>query len=97
GKAGCMPGAGRRTRHTLNKTLFKFVLSKNDKVTLSPESEVRTIRRLPDGYEVTYRDRRGTKGMVQRTARATQVFVAAGVLGTTEILLRSRRDTRLAL
>src|SRR5262249_38066394 len=71
--------------------------SKNDQVTLSPESEVRTIKRLADGYEVTYRDRRGTKGMVQRTARATQVFVAAGVLGTTEILLRSRRDAGLAL
>src|SRR5262245_45510582 len=90
---GCLPQA----RHTLNKTLFKFVFSKNDKVTLSPESEVRTIRRVADGYEVTYRDRRGTKGMLQRSARATQVFVAAGVLGTTEILLRSRRDTGLAL
>jgi cholesterol oxidase len=91
---GCLPQA----RHTLNKTLFKFVLSKDDRVTLSPESEVRTIKRVADGYEVTYLDRRGTNlDGEERTARAGQVFLAAGVLGTTEILLRSRRDTGLAL
>lgn len=91
---GCLPAA----RHTLNKTLVKFVLSKNPQVTLSPESEVRTIKRVPDGYEVTYLDRRGpNRDGVERTARAGQVFLAAGVLGTTEILLRSRRDTGLAL
>jgi cholesterol oxidase len=91
---GCLPQA----RHTLNKTLFKFVLSKDTKVTLSPESEVRTIKRVGDGYEVSYVDRRGTnfEGQ-QRTVRAAQVFLAAGVLGTTEILLRSRRDAGLAL
>jgi cholesterol oxidase len=91
---GCLPQA----RHTLNKTLFKFVLSKDQRVTLWPESEVRTIKRLTDGYEVTYLDRRGTNSDgEQRTARAAQVFLAAGVLGTTEILLRSRRDAGLAL
>ena len=43
-------------------------------------------------------DRRGTNDDGQtRTARAAQVFLAAGVLGTTEILLRSRRDAGLAL
>src|SRR5262245_9029165 len=45
---GCLPAA----RHTLNKTLVKFVFSKNSQVTLSPESEVRTIKRVGDAYEV---------------------------------------------
>jgi len=53
---GCLPQA----RHTLNKTLFKWVLSKDARVTLSSESEVRAIKRVGDGYDVTYLDRRGT-------------------------------------
>jgi cholesterol oxidase len=84
---GCLPQA----RHTLNKTLYKFILSKNTSVTLTPESEVRTIKRVGDAYEVTYLDRRGDNFFGQPvTVRAPQVFLAAGVLGTTEILLRSR-------
>ena len=91
---GCLPAA----RHTLNKMLVKFVFSKNAQMTLSPESEVRTIKRIGSMYEVTYVDRRGDDSDGQeRTARAPQVFLAAGVLGTTEILLRSRRDAGLAL
>src|SRR5262249_6958418 len=91
---GCLPQA----RHTLNKTLFKFVLSKDQRVTLSPESEARTIKRVGDGYEVTYLDRRGTSFDGQeKTARAAQVFLAAGVLGTTEILLRSQAEAGLSL
>jgi cholesterol oxidase len=85
---GCLPAA----RHTLNKTLVKFVFSKNPQVTLSPESEVRTIKRIGDAYEVTYIDRRGdtNREPPTKTVRAPQVFLAAGVLGTTEILLRSQ-------
>lgn len=91
---GCLPQA----RHTLNKTLVKFVLSKDKRVTLSPESEVRTIKRIAEGYEVTYVDRRGDNSVAQmKTVRTSQVFLAAGVLGTTEILLRSQRDEGLAL
>src|SRR5262249_7761351 len=94
----CMLGWLPQARHTLNKTLFKFVLSKDPRVTLSPESEVQTIKRVGDGYEITYRDRRGSNAEgEQKTVRTAQVFLAAGVLGTTEILLRSRRDTGLAL
>jgi cholesterol oxidase len=85
---GCLPAA----RHTLNKTLFKAVFSKNPLVTLTPESEVNTITRIGDAYEVTYVDRRGDDNIEGRrkAARAPQVFLAAGVLGTTEVLLRSR-------
>src|SRR5438067_5043995 len=86
---GCLPAA----RHTLNKTLVKFVFSKNSQVTLSPESEVRMIKRVGDAYEVTYIDRRGdaNREPPTKTVRAPQVFLAAGVLGTTEILLRSQQ------
>src|SRR5262249_19002406 len=86
---GCLPAA----RHTLNKTLVKFVFSKNSQVTLSPESEVRTIKRVGDAYEVNYIDRRGdtNRQPATKTVRAPQVFLAAGVLGTTEILLRSQQ------
>ena len=90
---GCLPQA----RHTLNKTLFKWVLSKDARITLSPESEVRTIKRVQDAYEVTYVDRRGAGSWQERTVRASQVFLAAGVLGTNEILLRSRREGGLQL
>src|SRR5207248_450729 len=71
---GCLPQA----RHTLNKTLYKFIFSKNTSVTLSPESEVRTIKRVGDAYEVSYLDRRGDNffgGMT--TVRAPQIFLAA--------------------
>jgi len=92
---GCLPQA----RHTLNKTLFNWVFKQqNTGVTLSSESEVRTIRRVGDSYEVAYIDRRGESvDGVPRRVRAKQVFLAAGVLGTVEILLRSRRDAGLAL
>jgi cholesterol oxidase len=85
---GCLPQA----RHTFNKTLYKFVFSKNTSISLSPESEARSIRRVGDGYEVTYLDRRGQHIDGQEIiVRASQVFLAAGVLGTTELLLRSER------
>jgi cholesterol oxidase len=90
---GCLPAA----RHTLNKTLFKFLLwNKDFGVTLSPQSEVRTIKRVADGYEVAFIDRRNPTNRNQ-IARAPSVFVAAGALGSTELLLRSKRDGGLNL
>lgn len=91
---GCLPQA----RHTLNKTLYRYVFSKNPSVVLSPESEVRSIRRIGSGYEVTYLDRRGQNfdGREIKVS-APQVFLAAGVLGTTEVLLRSRNEGGLQL
>lgn len=92
---GCLPQA----RHTLNKTLYKFIFSKNNSVTLTPESEVRTIRRAGNSYEVSYLDRRGLNNPFGRPVRvsAPQIFLAAGVLGSTEILMRSQRDGGLTL
>jgi cholesterol oxidase len=87
---GCLPQA----RHTLNKTLFKKVL-RSAGVTLMPKSKVLRISQKPGGYEVLYEDRFTDKG--KTTAVAPQVFLAAGVIGSTEILLRSARDHTLPL
>jgi cholesterol oxidase len=87
---GCLPQA----RHTLNKTLFKKVL-KNANVTLMPKCKVLQISQKAGGYEVAYEDRFTNKHGA--TAFAPQVFLAGGVLGSTEILLRSAREHALPL
>jgi cholesterol oxidase len=90
---GCLPQA----RHTLNKTLYKKWISDPAKgVTLWPLSEVRHVRRVEGGYEVVYRDRWNHDGD-ERTVRAPMVVLAAGTLGTNEILLRSKGMGGLAL
>lgn len=87
---GCLPQA----RHTLNKTLFKKVLNKpGSKVTLLPKCKVLNIRTVAGGFEVKYRDDFHASG--EQTATAPKVFLCAGVLGSTEILLRSKRDSNL--
>lgn len=81
---GCLPSA----RHTFSKTLYTKLLSDPTKgVALSPMSEVREIRQIAGGYEVIYRDHRDDD---KKKVTAAMVFLCAGVLGTTEILLRSR-------
>jgi hypothetical protein len=87
---GCVPQA----RHTLNKTLFKKVLQ-NPGVTLLPKCKVLQISQKPGGYEVTYDDRFTGKGT--QTALAPMIFLAGGVQGSTEILLRSARENTLPL
>ncbi|HET9533280.1 MAG TPA: GMC oxidoreductase [Blastocatellia bacterium] len=81
---GCLPSA----RHTFSKTLYAKLLSDPTKgVTLSPMSEVREIKQIAGGYEVVYRDHRDDD---KKKVSAPMVFLCAGTLGTTEILLRSR-------
>ena len=81
---GCLPSA----RHTFTKTLYTKLLSDPTKgVTLSPLAEVREIKQIAGGYEVIYRDHRDDN---KKTVSAPLVFLCAGTLGTTEILLRSR-------
>lgn len=81
---GCLPSA----RHTFSKTLYQKVLADPAKgVTLSPMAEVRDIKQIAGGYEVNYRDHRDDN---RKTVSAPMVFLCAGTLGTTEILLRSR-------
>jgi cholesterol oxidase len=87
---GCLPQA----RHTLNKTLFKKVL-KNPGATLVPKAKVLQIAQKPGGYEVVYEDRFSNQGKTK--AFAPKVFLAGGVMGTTEVLLRSAREKTLPL
>jgi cholesterol oxidase len=90
----CMLGCIPQARHTLNKTLFKKVLQ-NAGVTLLPKCKVLQIAQKPGGYEVTYEDRFTSTGTQKQFA--PKVFLAAGVLGSTEILLRSARQKTLPL
>ena len=85
---GCLPQA----RHTLNKTLFGKLLSKpnGSGVTLLPKCKVLSIGKVAGGYEVTYEDRFNNPGTQRETA--PMVFLAGGVLGSTEILLRSKKN-----
>ena len=82
---GCLPAA----RHTLNKTLLsKFNLGTAPGFEVQPLAEVDHIRALPnaDGYEVVYYDVRDES---KHSVSASQVILAAGCLGSSEILLRS--------
>jgi cholesterol oxidase len=88
---GCLPQA----RHTLNKTLFKRVLQKPG-VTLLPKCKVLYIASNPQGYEVRFEDHFAGGG-AHKSEFAPMVFLAAGVLGSTEILCRSKRDNHLNL
>jgi cholesterol oxidase len=88
---GCLPQA----RHTLNKTLFKRVLQKPG-ATLLPKCKVLYIASNPQGYEVRFEDH-FTGGGAHKSEFAPMVFLAGGVLGSTEILCRSKRDNHLNL
>jgi len=90
----CMLGCVPQARHTLNKTLFKKVLQ-NAGVTLLPKCKVLQISQKPGGYEVTFEDRFTGKGT--QTQFAPMIFLAGGVQGSTEILLRSARENTLPL
>jgi cholesterol oxidase len=89
---GCLPGA----RHTLNKTLLNNLLTvTNPLVSLRSLAEVDHIRSLAGGgYEVVYRDLRDGS---EKTVSASKVILAAGCLGSTELLLRSRAKGTLTL
>jgi choline dehydrogenase-like flavoprotein len=88
---GCLPGA----RHTLNKTLINQVLSVKPNVTLESLADVSHISLKTDGrYEVTYKDGRDGN---EKSHIAKIVIVAAGTLGSTNILLRSHDKGTLKL
>ncbi len=82
---GCLPAA----RHTLNKTLLTVLnLGSDPGFQVRPLTQVEYIRALPNdaGYEVVYRDLRDES---EQRITAPEVVLAAGCLGSTEILLRS--------
>jgi cholesterol oxidase len=89
---GCLPGA----RETLDRSLYDHALARPDAgATLLPLAEATRLRRVEGGYEVAFRDHR--RGGADRTVSAASVFLAAGTLGTTELLLRAREEGGLAL
>jgi len=105
---GCLPGA----RHTLNKQLMTAVLGTFnpadpkkpvdplfDFIDLTALAEVDLVRELPaGGYEIQFRQRDEHKPAktTPRKVTADQVILAAGCVGTTELLLRSRAQGKLS-
>ena len=96
---GCLPGA----RHTLNKQLMNAALGQpahpeipavlGEQLEIQALAEVDFIRaRAGGGYEVHYvqRDEKNNRRTTTHVVTADRVIVAAGCLGTTEILLRSK-------
>jgi cholesterol oxidase len=89
---GCLPAA----RLTLNKSLFAHLLQDPASgVALWPRAEARQISKIAGGYQVTFHDHRDGGG--EQAVSAPMVFLAAGTLGTTELLLRSRDGNGLEL
>lgn len=87
---GCLPGA----RHTLNKTLISKVLDvPNAPVTLRALTEVDHIEQVAGGYRVVYNQLHlQDAGRDPKIVTAPVVVMAAGVLGTTQLLLKSQTD-----
>jgi len=100
---GCLPGA----RHTLNKQLMAAALGsplplpngtppifQNNELEIQPLAEVDVIVARPEGgYEIRYKQRDKDKPWrtTPHVVTADRLVVAAGCLGTNEILLRSKR------
>jgi cholesterol oxidase len=95
---GCMVGCRYNAKNTLPKNYLYFAEKMG--VQVLPESTVRDIRPLvkeiPDGarYEVEYRNTTAWLISSQKTVLARNVIVAAGALGTLELLFRCREQTR---
>ncbi len=95
---GCLPGA----RNTLNKQLMAAIHGtfRGDPpqvggfLELSPLAEVDLVRALPDGafvVEYQQRDAQNPRRAEKRQVVADKVILAAGCVGTTELLLRCQQ------
>lgn len=95
---GCMVGCRHNAKNTLDKNYLYFAEKWGAEV--QAEANVVDIRPLPAGqpdearYELVYEKTTGWLRKPQRTVRARHVVVAAGVLGTVELLLRCREETK---
>lgn len=95
---GCMVGCRHGAKNSLDKN-YLYLAEKFGAV-VRPEAEVRQIRPLPAGqpdgarYEVVYRSSTAWLFKRPRTVRTRSVVIAAGVLGTTDLLLRCRDEIR---
>ena len=85
---GCIPGA----RHTLNKQIHKAI-SDGKPLEVFPLCEVTNIEESGDPqfkYKIDFTDYRDDDSGTKRTIQAKLVILAAGTLGSTEILLKCR-------
>jgi cholesterol oxidase len=91
---GCMVGCRYNAKNTLPKNYLYF--AEKQGAVVIPACEATNIRPLPDGqkdgarYEVQYTSSTAWLYNPTRAVRARNVLVAAGVLGTTELLLKCR-------
>jgi cholesterol oxidase len=94
---GCMVGCRHGAKNTLDKNYLYFAEKYGAEI--RPESQVVDIRPLAIGqrdgarYEVIYEQTTGWLRKRRFAVRAQNVVVAAGVLGTTDLLLRCRDET----
>jgi cholesterol oxidase len=84
---GCMVGCRYEAKNTLDRNYLR--LAEEGGATVHPEREATLIRRVAGGWEVETRHPGAWLRTRPRLFRAEQVVLAAGVLGTLELLLRS--------
>ena len=95
---GCMTGCRFDSKNTLSKNYLFFAEKWGAGVI--PQALVEDIRPLPGGrgdgarYEVAYRSSTAWARRPARRVLARNVILAGGVLGTLELLLRCRGETR---
>ena len=82
---GCLPQATQSLDHLLFR---RYLADEASGVTLWPLAEVRYVRPVQGGWEVTFWDHRADGE--EKQVIAPQLYLGAGTLGTNEILLRSR-------
>jgi cholesterol oxidase len=92
GCGGCMTGCRFGAKNTLD--LNYLWLAERRGAEIRPDSEVTWIHPQEGGFEVTTRDGRSRLGRRTRTYRGNRVVLAAGVLGTVELLLRLQESPR---
>jgi choline dehydrogenase-like flavoprotein len=90
---GCIPGA----RHTLNKQIHNAIKAKKP-IDVFPLCQVDTIEDTGNSeyrYRINLKDYRDDNNGVPRTIETNLVILAAGTLGSTEILWRSKNQNKL--
>jgi choline dehydrogenase-like flavoprotein len=87
---GCIPGA----RHTLDKHIFNAMTTTTKNLDVYAMCEVTRLEETKDDrlykYMVTFKDYNDTKDGIDRTIKAKYVILAAGTLGSTDILWKSK-------
>ncbi|MFE8072697.1 GMC oxidoreductase [Marinobacteraceae bacterium S3BR75-40.1] len=90
----CLLGCHVHAKNTLD--LNYIALAEAEGAEVFPQRQVLGIRPLPHGYRVRFRDLRDSPDAPSLIVDAAQVVVAAGTLGSNELLLRCKyRDKTL--